>query len=176
MNSAVVLWLHSSASASSRTLVAFLITKQTHSGSAPIRSICPPWKSWRSGSFNMLAVQDGEPSRFTSRSKNAKRKNKCYIEWLCVIYSTKKNKKKTYWTDENGVLCIWLGWHAAVVAAAGNWVVTTLFISPAVRLARLPAVFTCIHTTSSGLSGSVMAHRLQLASAWKGGKRHRLGV
>ena len=27
------------------------------------------------------------------------------------------------------------GWHAAVVAAAGNWVVSSLFISPAERLA-----------------------------------------
>lgn len=71
-------------------------------------------------------------------------------------------QKTPYWTDENGVLCMW---QAAVVAAAGNWVVTALFISPAVRLARLPAVFTCTHRTSSGLSGSVTAHRLQLASA-----------
>lgn len=103
----MVLWLHISASASSRTLVAFLITKQTHSGSAPIRSICPPWKSWRSGSFNMLAVQHGQPSRFTSRSKNAKRKSKCYIEWLCVIYSTKKNKKHI---GQMRMVCCASGW------------------------------------------------------------------
>lgn len=146
MNSAVGLWLHSSASASSRILMAFLITKQTHSGSAPIRSICHPWKRWRFGSFDVLTVQDGEWSRFISRSKKKKDtkggKEICYIIWLCIKYSCKKN---TNWTDENGVLCICLGWHAALVAAAGNWVVTTLFISPAGRLARLPAVFTCTH-------------------------------
>lgn len=79
------------------------------------------------------------------------------IVYCISLQTNKKNptQRWPYWTDEVGVLCICRGWHAAVVAAAGNWVVTALFISPVVRLARRPAGFSRASRTFAGLSGDV---------------------
>lgn len=72
------------------------------------------------------------------------------------------------WEDETRLWHICPGWRAVALAAAGNWVVSGLFISPAARLARLPAVSSCADRTLSGLTDAVTAHHSQLASAYWG--------
>lgn len=72
------------------------------------------------------------------------------------------------WEDETRLWRICPGWRAAALAAAGNWVVSGLFISPAARLAWLPAVSSCADRTISWLTDVVTAHHSQLASAYWG--------
>lgn len=72
------------------------------------------------------------------------------------------------WEDETWLWCICPGWRAAALTAAGNWVVSGLFISPAARLAWLPAGSSCADRTLSRLTDVVTAHHSQLASAYWG--------
>lgn len=131
--------------------MACVIRKQTHSGRAPIRSFCHPLKrrQLRRAGRNTLPVFF-KIKRILKRKRGALKGMIVY----CIFLQTKP-QPQPYSTDEVGVLCICRGWHAAVVAAAGNWVVTTLFISPVGRLARRPAGFSRSNRTFAGLSGSV---------------------